>query len=160
VVVIAALFTLVAACGHDPIQSEAERWTPTVAPDTGEQRWTDKITVDKETGALSAPGFNEVVDTAAPGWAKSLDTAAAELLGLNRGFDGPVEVYLLQETDKDKPIATFTLTTLGDDSVQAMRYRVVFDRADNGLHRFVSGALTTKCQSGRGHQDFDTSLCS
>jgi hypothetical protein len=57
-------------------------------------------------------------------------------------------------------VATFTLTRLGDDSVEAMRYRVEFDRGDDGLYRFVAGTKTVKCRGGRGHRDFDPEWCS
>lgn len=39
----------------------------------------------QDTGALAAPGFNALIDSAATGWASSPDTAAAELPALNRG---------------------------------------------------------------------------
>jgi hypothetical protein len=73
--VAAAVLALVAACGaENPVEDRGERWSP--------------------------PGFNEVVESARPGWARSLDTAAAQLLNLNRPFDGPVEIYLRTETTR------------------------------------------------------------
>ncbi|WP_117209168.1 hypothetical protein [Allorhizocola rhizosphaerae] len=109
---------------------------------------------------MTAPGFNELIDTADPGWAKSPETAAAELLDLDRPFDGPIEIYLHQETKRDEAVVTVTLTRLGDDSIQAMRYRVVFARGDDGRYRFVSVVYTTRCHSGRGHRSFKTGPCS
>ncbi|MEV4507471.1 hypothetical protein AB0K00_00735 [Dactylosporangium sp. NPDC049525] len=151
---------LVAGCG-DPIeQDDATRWTPPSVAPSGPQ-WTGKIAADKETGAMTAPGFNALIDVEAPGWAQSPDTVVAALLDLNRGFDGPVEIYLLQE-DKDstEPVLTVTLTRLGDDSVTAIRYRITLKRADDGRFRFVSGKRTFRCRPGRGHQDFETKWCS
>lgn len=110
---------------------------------------------------MTAPGFNALIDTETPGWAQAPDTVVAELLNLNRGFDGPVDIYLLQE-DKDSadPVLTVTLTRLGDDSTKAIRYRITLHRADDGRYRFVSGKRTMSCQTGRGHQDFETRWCS
>jgi hypothetical protein len=154
------LMALVAGCG-DPIeQPDASRWTsPTAAPPGPE--WTGKIAVDKDTGAVTAPGFNALIDAEAPTWAQSPDATVAQLLGLTWGFDGPVEVYLLQEgKDGADPVLTVTLTRLGDDSTRAIRYRIVLHRADDERLRFVSGKRTMRCQTGRGHQDFETSWCS
>ncbi|MFC5000884.1 hypothetical protein ACFPIJ_23970 [Dactylosporangium cerinum] len=154
------LAVLLAGCG-DPIeQSDATRWTPpTVAPSG--PLWSEKIDVNRETGALAAPGFNALIDTSAPGWAQSPDGAVAELLDLTRGFDGPVDIYLLQEgVDGKDPVLTVTLTKLGDDSIMAIRYRIALRRSDDGRFRFVEGKRTQRCHTGRGHQDFSTERCS
>jgi hypothetical protein len=116
--------------------------------------------VDRDTGALAAPGFNALIDTAAPGWAESPHTAAVELLDLDAPFDGPVEIYLEEETEWGDPVVTVTLTRLGDDSVEAKRYRVVFTRGDDGRYRLVSGEWSQRCHSGRGHRSFKVSTCS
>lgn len=112
--------------------------------------------MDRDTGKLSAPGFNELIDAERPGWAASAETAAAELLDLDRPFDGPVKI-LLAERDG---VVTVTLTGLGDDSIEAVRYRVEFERGGDGLHRFVSGEWGQRCQEGRGHQSFAARTCS
>lgn len=79
------LAVLLTGCG-DPIeQPGATRWTPPTAAPSGPQ-WTGKIAVDKETGAMTAPGFNALIDTETPGWAQAPDTVVAELLNLNRGL--------------------------------------------------------------------------
>jgi hypothetical protein len=156
---IVILLTLVVGCG-DPIQqSGATPWKIPTSPAAGE-RWSGKLTIDRATGEISAPGFNDLIDRSSPGWAGAPDTAAAELLGLNGPFDGRPEIYMLQETEQDEAVVTATITNLGDDSVDAERYRVVFTRGRDGRYRFASGERTVKCQSGRGHQDFDVSTCS
>ncbi|HEV7710287.1 MAG TPA: hypothetical protein VGP16_18980 [Asanoa sp.] len=154
----AVLIALLAGCGDSEVrQPGAVPWTPAASPSPGPDDWPDRVAADRDSGALFAPGFNELVDSAAPEWAASLDTAAAQLLGLNGPFDGPVEIYLRQESG---PVVTATLTRLGDDSVHAIRYRVVFTRGDDGRYRFVSGERTMSCQSGRGHRTFKTDRCS
>jgi hypothetical protein len=158
-ILIVILLTLVAGCG-DPIQqSGATPWKIPNGPAAGE-RWSGKLTIDRATGKISAPGFNDLVDRLSPSWAGAPDTAAAELLGLNGPFDGRPEIYMLQGTEQDKAVVTATITNLGDDSVDAERYRVVFTGGRDSRYRFASGERTFKCQSGRGHQDFDLSTCS
>jgi hypothetical protein len=84
----------------------------------------------------------------------------AELLNLSRGFDGPVRILLHRDTSGADPVLTVTLTGLGDDSVQAERYRITLHPADDGRFRFVAGKRTFRCHSGRGHQTFEPSRCS
>jgi hypothetical protein len=151
---------LLAYCWPEPArQPGAKRWSPAAGPDPSEPRWSDRIAVDRKTGKLSAPGFNALVDSAAPGWSRAPDTTAAELLDLDQPFDGPVEIYLLQQIDGDEAVVTATLTRLGDDSVSAVRYRVVLKKGTDGRHRFVSGTRTWQCRPERGHRDFDTGVC-
>jgi hypothetical protein len=152
---IVVLLALVSGCGDPTQQSSATPWKVPASPAPGE-RWSGQVTADRATGRLSAPGFNDLIDRASPGWAAAPDTAAAELLGLNGPFDGEPEIHLLQEN----AVVTATLTHLGDDSVNAERYRVVFTPGSDRRYRFASGEKTVKCQSGRGHQDFDVGTCS
>lgn len=153
------LVTLVAGCGDAIQQSGAKPWKIPVSPVAGE-RWSGKIEVDRVTGRISAPGYNDLIDRSSPSWAGAPDTAAAELLGLNGPFDGRPEIYLLQESGPGKATVTATVTGLGDDSVAAERYRVEFTRGRDDRYRFSSGERTFKCRSGRGHQDFDVDVCS
>lgn len=156
---IVILLALAAGCS-DPIeQSGAKPWKIPTSPAAGE-RWSGKIKVDQATGKISAPGFNDLVDRSSPSWAAAPDTVAAELLGLNGPFDGQPKIYLLEEPERDRVTVTATVTGLGDDSVDAERYHVVFTHGPDGRYRFSSGERTFKCQSGRGHQDFDVGLCS
>ncbi|GLY05290.1 hypothetical protein [Actinoplanes sp. NBRC 101535] len=159
---IVLLAVLLAGCGDAVQQDGAAPWTVPSSPAAGE-RWSERISVDRDSGVIAAPGFNELIDRASPGWAGAADTTAAELLGLNGPFDGRPEISLLQENSEDSEdgtVVTATLSRLGDDSVQAQRYRVVLTRGTDGLFRFGSGERTVKCHSGRGHQDFSVGLCS
>jgi hypothetical protein len=150
---------LAAGCSDPVEQSGAKPWNIPSSPAAGE-RWSGKIEVDRATGAMAAAGFDELIDRSSPSWAGAPDTAAAELLGLNGPFDGRPKIYLLSEPERDNAVVTATLTGLGDDSVGAERYRVVFTRGQDGRYRFGSGKRTFKCQSGRGHQDFSVGVCS
>ncbi|GAA3295575.1 hypothetical protein Dvina_34730 [Dactylosporangium vinaceum] len=157
--IVILLLVLVAGCSDPVQQSGAIAWKVPATPAAGE-RWTGRITVERTAGTIAAPGFNDLVDRAAPQWAGAADTAAAELLGLNGPFDGRPEIYLLQEPDGDRTVVTATLTHLGDDSVEAERYRVVLTRGGDGRFRFTSGVRTLKCHTGRGHADFSVDVCS
>jgi len=153
------LLTLVAGCAEPVQQPGATPWTiPSSAP-AGE-RWSAKITIDRASGKISAPGFNDLIDRSSPSWAGAPDTAAAELLGLNGPFDGRPKIYLLHESEQDTAVVTATITNIGDDSVDAERYRVVFTHDRDGRYRFDSGKRTVRCRAGRGHGDFDVSTCS
>ncbi len=155
---IVILLALVGGCADPVQQSGATPWTIPASPAAGE-RWPGRITTDPATGAISAPGFNDLIDRSAPGWAGAPDTAVAELLGLNGSFDGRPEIYLLREAEHDKTVVTVTITRIGDDSVDAQRYRVVFTLGQDGRYRFASGKATVRCRNGRGHGDFDVSAC-
>ncbi|MEU0553239.1 hypothetical protein [Dactylosporangium sp. NPDC006015] len=149
---------LLAGCSDAIEQPGATPWTPPATQAPGAP-WPDRVTADAG-GVLAAPGFNAHIDATAPAWAEAADSTVAELLNLNRGFDGPVAIYLHRDKTDDDPVLTVTLTKLGDDSIQAMRYRVVLHRETDGRFRFVSGERTQRCQSGRGHQTFEAARCS
>jgi hypothetical protein len=144
---------LAGGCAGEP---DDERWDPTAGGQPTEARWAEEVAVDRDTGKLGAPGFNELVDAERPAWAASPGTAAAELLHLDRPFDGPVKIFKAE----DGAVVTVTLSGLGDDSIEAERYRVEFERGDDGLHRFVSGEWGQRCQEGRGHRSFAARTCS
>ncbi|MFI5910170.1 hypothetical protein [Dactylosporangium sp. NPDC051541] len=158
-VLIATVLMLLTACGDPVEQSGATQWQIPAAPPPGEH-WTGKITIDRSSGAIAAPGFNDLIDRASPPWSDAPDTTAAELLALNGPFDGRPKIYLSQERDGAKTIVTATVTNLGDDSISAERYRVELTPGPGGHYRFTSGRQTRKCRSGRGHQDFTTEFCS
>jgi hypothetical protein len=152
-----ALLLLAGGCaGEAAGEAAGEPWQPPAGGNPAGARWADEIVVDRDTGALSAPGFNALIDAESPGWAASPRSAAAELLDLDRPFDGPVKIHLAEED----AVVTVTFTGLGDDSVEAERYRVEFEAGADGRHRFVSGAWSQRCHEGRGHQRFAAKTCS
>ena len=151
-----AVVVMVGLAGGCAGEADGEPWQPAASGQPAGTRWAEEVAVDRDTGKLSAPGFNELVDAERPGWADSPRTAASELLDLDRPFDGPIKIVMaVQNTD-----VTVTLTGLGDDSIEAERYRVAFERGGDGLHRFVSGEWGQRCQEGRGHQSFAARTCS
>lgn len=159
-VTVAILLTLATGC-RDPIQPPGGTlWTPPATPIAGE-RWTGQIDVDRDSGELSAPGFNDLIETAGPDWARDLRATATELLHLDAPVDGPApEVYMVEGPHHVRPVITVTISQLGDDSIEARRYRLVFEVSSDGQHHFVSGKWSQRCHSGRGHRSFRSRLCS
>ena len=75
-------------------------------------------------------------------------------------WDGPVEAYLaVDDRGAGETSVTVLLTRLGDDSVAARRYRIVFAVGDDGLVRLVSGEWSQRCHPGRGHRRFAPRSC-
>jgi hypothetical protein len=58
------------------------------------------------------------------------------------------------------PLGAGHYAAVDETGLSGGRHRTIAVVVTVVLFALVSGALTTKCQSGRGHQDFDTSLCS
>lgn len=56
-------------------------------------------------------------------------------------------------------VTTVTIIGLADDSVNAERFRIEFERNEQEWD-MVSVGSQYRCQPGRGHQDWGTDLCS
>jgi hypothetical protein len=118
--------------------------------------WDGQVTVDLESGEVAAPGLNALIDATAPSWAR--DPADAALLALGDSIrEGTRSVATT--TDGERHVVTVLFEDLPDDSATASRYVLVFDLADDGFVRFVSGSYGQRCQPGRGHQDFTPDPC-
>lgn len=101
--------------------------------------------VDFETGEIGAPGFNELIDEGQPAWANTAHGAAEMLVDVEE-----------RETDvraEGDSTVVVTVTGLPDDSVEAVRYELLFVRGEDGLFRFVEGFWSQRCQPGRGHDN-------
>ena len=48
---------------------------------------------------------------------------------------------------------------LADDSVRAVRYEVLLEKAGDGTWRLRSAKRLQRCHLNRGHQDFSPQLC-
>lgn len=129
--------------------------------------WDSRITVDFERSSLGAPGFNEYITEQAPITARTPEGAARLLLNKGYRFAEPWlppserEPNEIVVTETDDQGATVQSTTSGllDDSTEAVRYTIELDLAEDGLYRFNSGAGASRCQPGRGHQDFRPGPC-
>lgn len=132
---------------------------PAATPDGADAGWQGSVGVDRDTGELAAPGFNDVIEAQQPSWAQTADGAAEILLQLDEETEEEQGTVEIDVVDGDAPTATVTITDLPDDSVNAIRYELSFERGDDGLLRFVEGTWAQRCQPGRGHQDFQAELC-
>jgi hypothetical protein len=122
--------------------------------------WDQSVDVDHETGEVGAAGFNEMIDREQPRWAISQQDAAAVLLHLDQEEKLGATVELSEDRDPEsRPLIVVTISDLPDDSVGAIRYELVLTKGGDGLFRLLSGSWAQRCQPGRGHQTFDTSLC-
>ena len=139
---VVALLLLVVGCGDDD-----------AAPAELAPVWDGTATVDFETGDITAPGFNELIETSQPEWAADPREAAAMLLAsVGEGAD-------TLDVEGDTHVVTVVFEDLPDDSTAATRYVLKFEVADDGLVRFVSGTWGQRCQPGRGHQDSTAVPC-
>jgi hypothetical protein len=134
-------------------------WLQGIAPEVAPQ-WDGTLEEDWPSGALRAPGFDEHVQREQPSWAFDPREAAMVLVGLP-SLTEPVDVDIAHGAiDGGRTVVTITQSGFRDDSVNATQHRLVFEQdRDGALVRFVEGSIATRCQPGRGHQDFQTELC-
>jgi hypothetical protein len=137
---------------------------PTFAPPppTGppEHGWEGTVEVDFGSGEVTAPGFNNLIDDEQPDWARDPLSTVTVLLLLDE-LEGDLETSqeTSQQTQDGNPVVVVINSGIGDDSVAAIRYRIVLEQGDDGLHRFAAGEAGWRCQPERGHQDFSVEPC-
>ena len=154
----ALVFLLVlaaAGCGYgddDPDEQESGPQAQAV-PRVPEPRDGD--------GALPVDEFNDFVDDARPGFATSAVRTAIEFTNVGEGEATTTSVVAFEgpEGSADEASVIVTRDGLADDSVRALRYRIVLERADDRSWRLRSAQRTQRCQRGRGSQAFSTKLC-
>ncbi len=119
--------------------------------------WPGRLDVDVGSGVVMAPGFNKFVEDVAPSWAQDPRETARMLTEPTRK---PERLEILEPVGNgDQTVVTVTVSNFMDDSVFAARYRFVLLVGEDGLHRFVEGRWSQRCQPGRGHQDFSHKPC-
>src|SRR5690606_21430626 len=126
---------------------------PTLGPGP---RWDGATEVDFTTGTVTAPGFNDLIDAEAPEWATDPLGTVTALLHLDR-TDARIKTGLADGAGD--PVVTVVLSGLGDDSIAAIRYRIVLTQGDDGRFRFAAGEAAWRCQPGRGPVEFGTRSC-
>ncbi|MGH7358636.1 MAG: hypothetical protein ACREJR_07480, partial [Candidatus Rokuibacteriota bacterium] len=91
VLVVLALALAGAGCGDDDdgesVGGGTSTTTTSATPPGAE--WTGQVEVDAETGEVTAPGLNELIDAEQPDWAASARGAAEMLLHLGDGAGSP-----------------------------------------------------------------------
>jgi hypothetical protein len=113
------------------------------------------------SGSLPVDEFNSFVEQSRPAFATSALRTAIEFANAGDGTAATTSVVALQgpEGNADEASVTVTRDGLADDSVRALRYRIVLERADDRSWRLQSAQRTQRCHEGRGSQEFSTKLC-
>lgn len=119
------------------------------------------------TDPLPVDEFNDLIDTSEAVFeVDDLQLLTSTFLRLDaidqldtEGVRDDVEIELTtEELDDDRVQVDATLTGLGDDSVDARRYEVIWEAVPDG-YRLVDGQVTVRCVEGRGHQEFSPEPC-
>jgi len=113
------------------------------------------------TGALPVDEFNDFLAQARPAFATSALRTAIEFANAGDGGAATTSVLAFEgaEGNADEASVTVTREGLADDSIRALRYRIVLERADDRSWRLQSAQRTQRCHEGRGPQEFSTKLC-
>lgn len=141
--------------------SEVIAWTkghdaPTA---TGEPEGSwGAVQEDVESGAVTAPGFNEFVRANRPRWAREPGEAVEVLLGLDARADAEVDIAVAP-SDGDRIELIVTLTGLMDDSAAAIRYDVTLIPDANGLLLLDSARWSQQCRRGTDTTSFRPGFC-
>ena len=102
---------------------------------------------------------NAQASRAVSGWAQSPVTTAARFMSIV-GTDATSSSITFPTAEVGRrTVATITQEGLLDDSVRAVRYRLVLRRQADGSWRIFSAERTQRCWAGRGHEDFSVELC-
>jgi hypothetical protein len=134
------------------------------APESPPPSWEGPPPPD-ESGVISVTEFTEYQDATDPAWADSPARIALEFLDLGDPSDpdqGAFTTTVVQEASPEggeQAEVTVTLEGLLDDSVQAIRYALKFQKDADGAWRLASATWAQRCAPGRGHQDFSLELC-
>jgi hypothetical protein len=172
IVLVFAMLLAVAACGDDdtsiiasddtstteapaddPTTTSTDTTTTTTEPPRA--AYTAGFEVDYDTGNVDISAYDAFLAEhgAPPGGAEG---AALEFLGEVYGEVAPAVSSI--PADGGRIVVTVEYTDLPDDSVEAERFEIVFVGDTDDL--FVeSGSWASRCQAGRGHQDFQVALC-
>jgi hypothetical protein len=155
VLVLTLSLVLAAGCGYgDDDDDEQESRPPAQA--------APRVPEPKDgTGALPVDEFNDFVSRARPAFATSAVRTAIEFTNVGEGMAATTSLVALEgpEGNADEASVTVTRDGLPDDSVRALRYRIVLERADDRSWRLQSAQRTQRCHEGRGSQEFSTKLC-
>jgi hypothetical protein len=147
--------TLAAGCGYGDDDDEEQNSRP-------QAEAVPRVPEPEDgTGSLPVDEFNEFVDEARPAFAASALRTAIEFAHAGEGQAATTSVVAFEgpEGSADEASVTVTSDGLADDSVRALRYRIVLQRADDESWRLRSAQRTQRCQRGRGSQEFSTKLC-
>jgi hypothetical protein len=123
----------------------------------GSEVWTGDMAqlVDTSTGRLDVAPFNAFLSSDGSALASPCD-AARVLLHLDRPLDEGASAIVVAEAGG---VVVVTIDHLADDSVEALRYVMLFAGEGDGTLRLTSASWLRRCRPDRGHQDFSTETC-
>jgi hypothetical protein len=177
---IAALFLVLAACGdddgevgtgdeptttttseppppigEDPDEGDMDEGDDAIDPDADRPAYTDGVDFDPETGEVDVTAYQAFLAEHG-GPSTGADTAAIEMLGPSY-TEADLEMTT-EPADGGRTVVIVVFDNLRDDSVAAHRFELVFVGDGDDLI-LESGSWASRCQPGRGHQEFSTGLC-
>jgi hypothetical protein len=126
-------------------------------PPPASDRWTgDAATlVDTSTGRIDVAPFNAFLSSDGSALMTPCD-AARVLLHLDRPLDESASAIVVAEPGG---VVAVTIDHLADDSIEAVRYEMLFASEGDGTLRLVSASWMQRCRPDRGHEDFSTESC-
>ena len=151
---------LCAACGNGDAEEDAgaERACSPDAPSSAD--WSGTAEADLSTGRVEVGEFNEYLAQADPPVSTSPCDAARVFLHLDRPPpEGGSTDVVVEPEDAAEATVTITEEGLADDSVAARRWTLEFVPAADDRIQLERGTMAFRCQPGRGHQGFSTTLC-
>jgi hypothetical protein len=143
-------------CGYGDDEDDNETQTPPPAqavPPTPEP--------NRDTGAIAVAEFNRFLEETSPSFATDALGTAEEFVHVGEGQAARTSVVETEgpEGGGDEASVQVTRDGLADDSVRAVRYEVLLERAGDGTWRLRSAKRLQRCHLNRGHQDFSPQLC-
>lgn len=131
-------------------------------PDADRPPWTGSYEIDYETGDVDISEYAAFLDehgTPSGGIHEAalemLDDQYTEGEGAESQDPPAVSSFL---ADGGRTVVSVTFDGLLDDSVAAVRFELVFVGDDDDVI-LESGSWASRCQPGRGHEEFAAELC-
>ena len=152
-----ALLVLAGGCGYgdDDDDDEATQSPPPA------QAVPPLPQPDPGNGTIAVADFNDYLDEASPPFATDALSTAEEFVHVGEGQAARTSVVETEgpEGGGDEASVQVTRDGLADDSVRAVRYEVLLEKAGDGTWRLRSAKRLQRCHLNRGHQDFSPQLC-
>ena len=152
--------------GDEPDDTElgddSDQGDDRVDPDADRARYTGGYTVDFDTGIVDVSAYAAFLAEHGPP-STGAEGAALELLDNPYveepdGEGQPDPDVSSIPADGGRTVVTVVYEGLMDDSVAAERFELVFVGEADQM-RLESGSWASRCQQGRGHQDFSIGFC-
>jgi hypothetical protein len=155
--VLLALLVLAAGCGYGDDDDDEE--TTQMSPPA--QAVPPLPQPDPGTGTIAVADFNDYLAEAGPSFATDALSTAEEFVHVGEGQAARTSVVETEgpEGGGDEASVQVTRDGLADDSVRAVRYEVLLEKAGDGTWRLHSAKRLQRCHLNRGHQDFSPQLC-